>query len=118
MMETYRVYVGAIQNVNEKTKYSCCDPSMARVLVFASKKPDGEFRVMKAKEQETLSARERNWLGKARLDVALNNTSEVAKSFAVSMDQLMDTLEEELKREKEAMNDGDQEKAEQSESKQ
>ena len=115
-MERYRVYVGTIQNVSEKIKYSCCDPSMARMLVFASKKPDGEFCVMKAKEQQTLSEREKSWLGKARLEVALSNTSEVAKSFAVSMDQLMDALEKELKREKEAMNDGDREKAEQPES--
>jgi hypothetical protein len=105
-MEKYRVYVGSIQNVDEKNKYSCCDPSMARMLVFASKRPCGEFRAMKEHEQKTLSERERNWLGKARLEVAINNTSEVAKSFAVSMDQLMDALEEELKREKEAMNDG------------
>lgn len=106
-MENYRVYVGTIQNLSDKIKYSFCDPSMARMLVFSSKKPNGEFRVMKSKEQQTLSERERRWLGKARLEVALNNTSEVAKSFAVSMDQLMDALEEELKREKEAMNDGD-----------
>ena len=115
-MERYRVYVGTIQNVSEKIKYSCCDPSMARMLIFASKKPDGDFRVMKAKEQQTLSEREKSWLGKARLEVAFNNTSEAAKSLAFSMDQLMDVLEEELKREKEAMNDGDKEKAEQSES--
>lgn len=106
-MENYRVYVGTIQNLSDKIKYSFCDPSMTRMLVFSSKKPNGEFRVMKSKEQQTLSERERRWLGKARLEVALNNTSEVAKSFAVSMDQLMDALEEELKREKEAMNDGD-----------
>jgi hypothetical protein len=114
MMEKYRLYVGTIQNVDKKIKYSCCDPTMARMLVFASKKPNGEFRVMKEKEQQTFSERERKWLGKARLEVALNNTSEMAKSFSVSMDHLMDALEEELKREKEAMNDGEREKAEHS----
>ena len=85
------------------------------MLIFASKKPDGDFRVMKAKEQKTLSIQERIWLGKARLEVSFKNTSEAAKSIAVSMDQLMDVLEDELKREKEAMNDGDKEKAERSE---
>lgn len=109
-MEKYRVYVGAIQNLDKKIKYSCCDPSMSRMLVFASKKPNGDFRMMKDNEQANLSKREREWLGKARLGVAMNNTSEVAKSLAFSMDQLMDALEEELKREKEAMEDGDKEK--------
>lgn len=114
-MERYRVYVGAIQNVDEKIKYSFCDPSMARMLIFSSKKPNGEFRSMKLKEQKTLSEKEERWLGKTRLEVAINNTSEVAKSFAFSMDQLMDALEEELKREKEAMNDGENRREEQSE---
>lgn len=105
-MENYRVYVGAIQNLDKKIKYSCCDPAMARMLVYAQIKPLGEFRILKKNEQETLSEFEKGWLNKTRICVALENTGESAKKIAQSMNELMDALEEELKREKEAMDDG------------
>lgn len=108
-MENYRVYVGAIQNLDKKIKYSCCDPAMARMLVYAQIKPLGEFRIMTKKEQESLSERESVWLSKTRFVVAMNNTSQTATEFAQSMNKLMDALEEELKREKEELNDGDRE---------
>ena len=114
-MERYRVYVGAIQNVNEKIKYSCCDPTMARMLVFASRKPDGDFRTMKKSEEIDLSSREIKWLAGARLSVALANTSQSAKDAADSLNRLMDALEKELKKEKEAMTNGNQTNTEQSE---
>jgi hypothetical protein len=107
-MERYRVYVGCIQEVNAKIKYSFCDPSMARMLVFAERKPVGDFRIMTNSEQETLSAKEKAWLTNSRYIVAMNNTSRTANEFARSMSQLMDALEEELKKEKEAMNDGEE----------
>lgn len=109
-MEKYRVYVGAIQNLTQKTKYSFCDPTRARMLVFATRKPDGDFRIMTQKEQETLSERESVWLSQTRLAVALNNTSQTATEFAQSMNKLMDALEEELKREKEGLENGGREK--------
>lgn len=108
-MERYRVYVGAIQNLTQKIKYSFCDPKMARMLVFATRKPDGEFRIMTKKEQESLSEREGVWLSQTRFVVAMNNTSQTATEFAQSMNKLMDALEEELKREKEELIDGDRE---------
>ena len=106
-MEKYRVYVGAIQNLSEKTKYSCCDPSMARMLVYAQVKPLGDFRILKKNEKETLSDIEKRWLNKTRICIALANTGDTAKNIAQSMNELMDALEEELKREKEAMDDGE-----------
>ena len=105
-MKTYRVYVGAIQNLSNKNKYSFCDPSMTRMLVFADRKPEGDFRIMTKAEYETLSAKEKTWLSKSRFCVAMNNTSQTANELARNMNQLMDALEEELKKEKEAMNDG------------
>ena len=106
-MERYRVYVGAIQNLTNKTKYSYCDPTMSRMLVFSSRKPYGDFRVMKSSEETTLSARESRWLTGARFSVALENTSQSAQEMARSMNELMDALEKELKKEKEAMTDGE-----------
>lgn len=106
-MKTYRVYVGTIQNLNQKIEYSFCDPSMARMLVFADRKPMGDFRMMKKDEQDTLSEKESTWLSKSRFCVAMNNTSQTANEFAKNLSQLMDALEEELKKEKEAMNGGE-----------
>jgi uncharacterized protein YukE len=103
-MERYRIYVGAIQNLTHKTKYSCCDPTMARLLVYSSKKPEGDFRMMKAKEEETFSAIERRWILNARLAEAFENTSQSAKEVARNMNELMDALEKELQKEKEALN--------------
>lgn len=106
-MKKYRVYIGAIQNLSNKTEYSFCDPLMARMLVFAERKPEGDFRIMTKSEQKTLSDKENTWLTKSRFGVAMNNASQTANEFAQSMSQLMDALEEELKKEKEAMNDGE-----------
>ena len=107
-MDRCRVYVGAIQNLNEKIKYSFCDPTMGRMLVLASKKPDGSFRAMTKKEHGSLSDKECIWLSQTRFVAAMNNTSqtETATEFAQNMNKLMDLLEEELRKEKEAMTDG------------
>lgn len=104
-MERYRVYVGAIQNVNEQIKYSCCDPFMARMLVFASQKPLGDFRIMKQREQETLSPKERTWIANTKLAVAFDDASQSAIELSKNLNHLMDALEEELRKEKEAMTD-------------
>ncbi len=111
-MRAYRVYVGAIQGVAKKIQYSFCDPKMARVLVFSQTKPEGDFRVMKEAEQQTLSRREQAWLSNSRLCVAMKNASKSAEEAAQDMNRLMDILEQELKREKEALTDGNEAKAE------
>ena len=105
-MEKYRVYVGEIQGISKEIKYSCCDPTMARMLVFASKKPDGVFRAMKPAEKKDLSEIERTWLSRVRLSVALQNTSQSAQDVAKNLNDLMDVLEQELQREKEALTNG------------
>lgn len=102
-MGKYRVYVGAIQNLSVKTKYSFCDPSMARMLVFDSQKPLGDFRIIKVREQETLSPKERTWLSNTRLAVAFDDASQSAIELSKNLNHLMDALEEELRKEKEAM---------------
>jgi hypothetical protein len=104
-MENYRVYVGAIQNLDKKIKYSCCDPAMARMLVFDCQKPLGDFRIMKQREQETLSTKERTWLSNTRLAVAFDDASQSAIELSKNLNHLMDALEEELRKEKEAMTD-------------
>ena len=105
-MERYRIYVGDIQYVSAKIKYSFCDPTMSRMLVFSSAKPEGIFRIMKERETSTLSDRERLWLSQTRMCVAMNNASQSATELAQNMNELMDTLEEELKREKEELEYG------------
>ena len=111
-MEKYRVYVGEIQGISNKIKYSCCDPTMARMLVFSSRKPDGSFRVMTIREESTLSEIERSWLSQVRFCVAMENTSQSAQQVAKSLNELMDVLEKELQREKEALTNGGREENE------
>jgi hypothetical protein len=108
-MERYRVYVGAIQNLTQKTQYSFCDPTASRMLVFSSRKPDGDFRVMRKYEQETLNKRESTWLSQVRFCVAMENTSRSAQEAAKNINCLLDALEKELQREKEAMPYGEHE---------
>ena len=105
-MEKYRVYVGEIQGISNKIKYSCCDPKKARMLVFATKKPEGVFRAMKVAEEKELSEIERTWLSQVRFCVAMKNTTASAQEVAKNLNDLMDVLEKELQREKEALTNG------------
>ena len=104
-MEKYRLYVGEYCQVNEKTKYSFYDPTTSRMLAFAKSKPGADFRVMKEADQKHLSTRERLWLSRTRLSVAMSNTSQSANELAHNMNKLMDVLEEELRKEREALNE-------------
>ncbi len=97
----YSLYVGAVQETPHGITYSYCGGKLTRMLVYSTRKPKGAFAKLPAELYTKLTADEKAWLAQCQTAINAEYISANAEKIKVTLDELLDNLERELKRETE-----------------